>query len=136
MKILLSIKPDYVQKIFSGEKKFEYRKVIFKNSLVKSIVVYATMPVGKIIGEFEVGPILQEHPSKLWDKTKEYGGVEQDFFDDYFRGRETAYAIPVKNIKKYNKPIDPRLVFDKFTAPQSFFYLKDDHINELDKIIV
>ena len=30
MKVLLSIKPEFVEKIFSGEKRFEYRKNIFK----------------------------------------------------------------------------------------------------------
>ena len=33
MKILLSIKPEYAHKIFSGEKKFEYRKIIFKKNI-------------------------------------------------------------------------------------------------------
>ena len=31
MKVLLSIKPEYVDKIFSGEKRYEYRKSMFKN---------------------------------------------------------------------------------------------------------
>lgn len=30
MKILLSIKPRFVEKIISGEKLYEYRKVVFK----------------------------------------------------------------------------------------------------------
>ena len=30
MKVLLSIKPEFVEKIFSGEKRFEYRKFAFK----------------------------------------------------------------------------------------------------------
>lgn len=57
MKVLLSIKPEYAYKIFSGEKKFEYRKIIFKKK-IKSVIVYATKPVGKIIGEFEIEDII------------------------------------------------------------------------------
>ena len=50
MKALLSIKPEYVEKIISGEKEYEYRKRIFKQK-IKSVIIYCTMPVGEIIGE-------------------------------------------------------------------------------------
>ena len=32
-KILMSIKPEYVDKIFSGEKKYEYRKRLCKKKI-------------------------------------------------------------------------------------------------------
>lgn len=60
MKVLLSIKPEYAQKIFAGEKKYEYRKRIFKRNDVDMIVVYVTKPVGKVVGEFEIAEILEE----------------------------------------------------------------------------
>lgn len=41
---LLSIKPEYVDKIFSGKKGYEHRKAIFKQD-IKTIVVYSTQPV-------------------------------------------------------------------------------------------
>lgn len=57
MKVLLSIKPEFVQEIFTGKKKYEYRKVIFTRSVDK-VVVYSTKPVGMIVGEFTVENIL------------------------------------------------------------------------------
>lgn len=53
MRVLLSIKPEFVEKIFSGEKLYEYRKATFKNEDISSVVIYSTMPVGKIVGEFK-----------------------------------------------------------------------------------
>lgn len=44
MRILLSIKPEYVYKILDGTKKFEYRRTVFKNKNVDSMVIYATLP--------------------------------------------------------------------------------------------
>jgi predicted transcriptional regulator len=44
MKALLSIKPEFVDKIISGEKKYEYRKRIFKQK-IEAVVIYCTMPV-------------------------------------------------------------------------------------------
>ena len=41
MKVLLSIKPEFVREIFAGNKKYEYRKAIFTKN-VNQVVVYST----------------------------------------------------------------------------------------------
>ena len=127
MKVLLSIKPQYVEQIFNGSKKFEYRKSIFKNKDITTIVVYATMPVGKIVGEFEIKNILQEHPAEIWKKTKKYAGVTEEFYDKYFSGRDKAYAIEIKSLNKYKIAICP-YINKKFVAPQSLKYIEDSKI--------
>ncbi|WP_394147667.1 ASCH domain-containing protein [Shewanella atlantica] len=123
MKVLLSIKPEFVEKIFSGEKLFEYRKAVFKRPEVKSVVIYSTMPEGKIVGEFSIGEILAKRPKELWEETKTASGINQSFFDEYFFERELGYAIQIKDLKKYPKPINPYEKERGFKAPQSFKYL-------------
>ena len=44
---LLSIKPEYAEKIFAGIKTYEYRRKIFKDGSVKTVVVYVTSPIKK-----------------------------------------------------------------------------------------
>lgn len=124
MKVVLSIKPQYVEKIFSGEKRFEYRKVIFTQKDIKTVLIYATMPVGKIVGEFSIDEILEYSPTELWAKTKEFSGVEKEFYDEYFEGRTKAFAIKIKKAKRYDVPINPYDSEEKFTPPQSFSYIK------------
>ena len=51
-KILLPIKPVYVAKILSGEKKVEYRKKVVAD--VDLILIYASAPIKKIVAEFKV----------------------------------------------------------------------------------
>ncbi|EHH1172416.1 TPA: ASCH domain-containing protein [Vibrio parahaemolyticus] len=123
MKALLSIKPEFVDKILSKEKLFEYRKAVFKRPEVRSVVIYSTMPEGKIIGEFTIGHILAKSPEELWNETQQASGINKEFFDAYFDGREVAYAIEIKNLVKYDNPIDPYEVEPNFKAPQSFKYL-------------
>lgn len=123
MKVLLSIKPHFVEEIFNGNKKFEYRKSIFKRQGVKSVIVYSTMPVGKIVGEFDIEDILIDDPKVLWEKTKNYSGTTEDFYDNYFMDRTKGYAIKIKSLKKYKVPICPYTEFENFTAPQSFKYM-------------
>lgn len=123
MKVLLSIKPEYAEKIFSGEKRYEFRKAVFKNQHIQTVVVYATMPVGKIIGEFNIKQILKDEPEHIWEITKEFSGINKSFFNEYFNGRNFAFAIEVDKPKLYKKPINPKEEFERFTAPQSFMYL-------------
>jgi predicted transcriptional regulator len=123
MKVLLSIKPEYADKILSGEKKFEFRKSIFKRTDVTAIIIYATMPVGKVVGEFEIENILSDRPEEIWYQTKEASGISKFFFDAYFLNREKAYAIQVKNVKSYKTPMDLGDLKQGLKAPQSFAYI-------------
>ncbi len=123
MKILLSIKPEYAEKILSGEKRFEFRRILPKNKEVKKVVIYATMPVGKVIGEFEIADFISAAPSLLWELTEEFSGISLTFFEDYFSGREVAHAIKVGDVKRYRKAKKLTDVLSHGTPPQSFCYI-------------
>jgi predicted transcriptional regulator len=122
MKVLLSIKPEFAEKIFSGEKKYEFRRVLFKNKQIRTIIVYASSPVQKIIGEFEIEQILSEDPETLWQQTKEHSGITRDFFFSYFRNKATAHAIKVKCARRYRQPLCIKKDFNT-SPPQSFQYI-------------
>lgn len=124
MKVLLSIKPEYANKIFSGEKKFEFRKKAFRNIEVNTIVVYSTMPVGRIIGEFTIKKIHQDSPETIWNRTKLFSGIEESFFNKYYRGKDLAVAIEIDKSFLYEESINPKEEYENFTAPQSFMYLQ------------
>ncbi len=122
MKVILSIKPEYANKIFDGTKKYEFRRAIFKNPDIKKIVVYSSSPVQKIIGEFEIDQIITHDLVTLWKKTKKYSGISEDFFFEYFGDKELGFAIKIKNTKLYRIPKCIRKDYNLF-PPQSFLYL-------------
>ena len=95
MTVLLSIKPEFADKIFSGEKKYEYRKSIFKHPDVKKIIVYSSSPKQRIIGEFYIEEILQGDIEMIWDKTCLYSGISKEYFKSYFANKNKGYAIKV-----------------------------------------
>ena len=125
MKILLSIKPEFVKEIFEGNKKFEYRKSIFKRNDVNTVIVYSTKPVGRIVGEFSIEKILKSSPIQLWEATSEYSGITKSDFDKYINTRRIAYAYQIKNPVLYDNPIDPNSFSNRFFAPQSFKYIQE-----------
>lgn len=122
MRVLLSIKPEYTSKIFDGTKRFEFRKVIFKNPNIKTVVVYASSPVQQVIGEFEIDDIFSFDPEVLWKMTERYSGITEAFFYEYFANREIAHAIKIKKTKKYKTPLSIRDDFN-VVPPQSYVYL-------------
>ena len=121
-KVLLSIKPQYADKILNGEKKYEFRRMLYKSPDVKTVVIYATSPVMKVIGEFEVATVHSMKLKDLWELTMEFSGIEKDFYDSYFTGKEIGHAIEVKKAKRYSKPKHLK-DFNISHAPQSFVYL-------------
>ncbi len=123
MKVLLSIKPEYAERILNGSKRFEFRRALFQRPAVESVVIYATMPVGKVVGEFEIDGVVDLEPASLWAETEAGAGITREFFDEYFRGRERGFAIRVKNPKRYDQPRDLKEHTGLSTAPQSFCYV-------------
>lgn len=121
MKIILSIKPEFAEKIFDGSKKFEFRRAIYKNKDVKKVIVYASSPVKKVIGEFEVESILNYDLQTLWSLTKDFSGISSDYFYQYFDKKKSGFAIKIKNSKRYKNPKCLRQDF-KLLPPQSFLY--------------
>ena len=57
MNVLLSIRPKYVEEIIKGNKRYEFRKSIFKKN-VDEVWIYATSPTKKIVGTFVIGKII------------------------------------------------------------------------------
>jgi len=122
MRVLLSIKPEFAFKIFEGKKKYEFRKVIFKNPNVKTVIVYASSPVQRVIGEFEIEKILSSDPNEIWAQTKNHSGISEDFFFEYFADRKIAHAIKIAKTKKYQHPLQLLVNFNVL-PPQSYVYL-------------
>ena len=123
MKVVLSIKPEFADKIFKGTKRYEFRRAIFKNREITKVLVYASSPVQKIIGEFEIDEIISNAPLDLWHKTKKHSGITKDYFFEYFADKKTGFAIKIKKIKKYKRPKCIKADF-KLLPPQSFLYLR------------
>lgn len=121
MAILMSIRPEYADKIFLGIKRFEFRKRIPKQPF-KRVYVYSSSPVKKIIGYFDVDFVLHGEPNDLWNETCKCAGIDSSAYKQYFSDSVIGYAIHVSATKLFDMPVDPYLEFHDFKAPQSFMY--------------
>jgi predicted transcriptional regulator len=129
MNVLLSVKPKYAELIMKGSKKYEFRKVVFNNKYIEYVYIYSSSPVKKIVGIFRIGTIIEDRPLSLWDQLKGYSGMEVDEFFDYFENRKIGFAIEIKDVKRFEDPLDPKDLIPRFVPPQSFCYIKE--LNEV-----
>lgn len=126
MDVLLSVKPCFAELILNGTKKYEYRRTIFSRADVQKVIVYASSPVKKIVGEFQIDEIIWDKPESIWLRTCTSAGISRDLFSQYFIGKDKGYAISIKHNLKYTVPIDPWNILPNFTPPQSFMYIDSD----------
>ncbi len=127
--ILISIHPEHVEKILSGEKNFEFRKKLPTH--IKKAVIYSTKPVGEIVAVIDIKEVISDSPEHLWTRTKKSAGINHTFYKSYFKNRTTAYAIEIASVKKLATSISPKTPTLNLSIPQSYSYLNDQQIDQI-----
>ena len=120
-KIIISINPQHVKNIINGSKKYEYRTKAAQSD-VNKILIYETVPVKKVVAEVDILEVIMLPPEELWNQTKLFSGITKEFFDEYFKEREVAYAYKLGKVKVFDKPKE-LIEFGIKSAPQSFVYI-------------
>jgi len=118
----MSIHPEYAEMILDGRKRVEFRKVRFARN-VHIIVMYATEPIGKVVGCFRVAGVKVASIADLWKRFGSDSGINEQTYKHYFRNRRNGIAIGVSHAERLKKPIDLSSISQSLRAPQSFFYL-------------
>lgn len=128
----MSIRPQYAAAILDGSKLVEFRKRRLAPD-VTTVLIYATMPVGRVTGAFEVAGYDVDSPTALWERHKQHAGISRAGYRDYFRGAETAVGILVKDARRLAQPVLLTDLDQRLTAPQSFIYLPlNPHVRQID----
>lgn len=128
MNVLLSIKPEFAEKILNGEKKYEFRKTRFRNpGLVDTVFLYASSPVKRIVGWFSLSDVIEGRPEVLWNRFEAQSGIsERDRFMEYFSDSDTGYALEIEDSVEFEPPVNPSEYIEEFRPPVSFQYTTGD----------
>lgn len=121
-RILMPINPGYVDEILAGRKRYEYRKIKAKRNNIDKMIIYSTSPIMKVVAEVDIKEILEEDPEKLWEMTKNESGITKDFYNKYYKNKNTAIAYKLGKIRIYDKPKNLYDIGINY-VPQSFVYL-------------
>jgi predicted transcriptional regulator len=124
--VLMSIRPQYANKIFSGIKTVELRRVKPKFLGEGDLIfVYVSSPVKSLVGAFTVSSVTEKSLASLWRNVKDYAGVSRIEFLNYFQDAEKGVAIFIKDVWLLPKPIhlaELKKEVKGFYPPQSFRY--------------
>jgi type I restriction enzyme S subunit len=128
MDVLLSIKPEFAEKILDGTKRYEFRKTRFSDpSAVETIYLYASSPAQRIVGAFSMGELISDTPADLWRKYGHSSGItDRSRFMTYFENSEEGHAIEVDQVHELDESVNPRNQVESFSPPISFYYLEQD----------
>ena len=121
MNLIISIKPQFVEKILTGEKKYEFRRRIFTKEVDK-IYIYQTLPDAGIVAYFTPGEIIKDTPQNLWDNFKDVSGTTEKHLLGYLHDKSEAYAIEITDLVIFDEPFIP----EGIKAPQSYKYIDYD----------
>lgn len=86
-------------------------------------MIYALHPVKGIVGSFIVRRIIFGNKESLWEKTKEGAGIDRKTFFDYFKGKLFGYAIEIKDVVRFEKPLE-LIEIGISCPPQSWRYVE------------
>lgn len=130
---LISIHPEYAEKIFAGKKKLEFRRRWTSRS-VETLFIYATAPVQRIVGFAKIARVTTGTPTQLWRLTHQVnGGISRSKLFAYLGSSMTGVAIELSKVTPMPGGIDPRLCLGRgFRPPQSFRYLSEKEISQIN----
>ena len=121
--LILSIKPKYVERIFSGEKTVELRKRSARIAPGAHVLIYSTSPCCAVVGEAQISFRDQLPLSQLWKRHGVTCAVIRSEFDEYYSGSTEGVAFGLRNVHRYRNPVSLGLLrdlADGFRPPQSY----------------
>jgi predicted transcriptional regulator len=128
MNVLLSIRPEYSRKIFSGEKRYEFRKRK-PNEDVQKVFVYESRPSKRIVGWFSLRTIHSGSPEKIWQMCSNYGGIKPESYFAYCKGRKIIHALEINETFRFEYPLNPYESIYDFKPPQDFAYCSTGNLD-------
>lgn len=127
---LISIKPQFALKLFSGDKQYEFRRRKVREDL-KWALVYASAPIKKIIGILKISEVKSSSPTLAWNTAKNMAGISRRDFRIYFKGCKIAWAIRIEKAINFTKPLCLSEIDPLMRAPQSLVYVNNAFLNSL-----
>jgi len=127
---LMSIHPEYAEKLLSGSKRVEFRRAGPKER-VDRLLVYATRPIGALVGILEIVKSIRATPLELWREFGPVGGIEKKAFFTYFSGSATGSALIVGRVWRLGCAVGLEQAGLRDRAPQSFCYVEDSLLARL-----
>lgn len=120
--VVMSVHPRFAEAIMDGRKKVEFRKRRLADD-VSVVWVYATAPIQRIIGYFEVDAMHTAEPADLWRDFADVGCIDRAEFDRYYAGSNSGAGITIRKAVRLEAPVPIAELLPSGVPPQSYAYV-------------
>lgn len=124
--ILMTIKPQYVEKIITGKKQIEVRRSNLNMEKGDVIFIYSSKPESSVVSCAKVNLVERLEKDKLWSKYNAKLGISLKEYDIYLKAKTVATAIHLADFEALKSPLSLQTLhrlLPGFRIPQSYFYL-------------
>lgn len=134
--VVISLKPEFAQAIAAGTKTVELRRKFPVVQVGTWLVLYATLPIGAVIGLVPISGIEKRSIAQIWDIHQQSAGISKSSFDRYFDGCAEGHVIglgPFSPTETISVRQMAQLV-PSFRPPQSYRFIGLDPLRRLQTL--
>lgn len=131
--IVISVKPEFANRIFERSKKIELRKSSPNAKPGDLMMVYSTSPEMAIIGVCKIKEVIKSTPENLWVNYSDILGIDEKRYYEYYSNSEKAVGIVLSHVRRFKTKISlsqVKEIFPSFTPPQTFKYFNRSYLME------
>lgn len=104
--LLMSVKPEFAERIFSGDKRIEIRRAAMATKWVgQRVAIYATRPICALVGEATIQSVERGVPAQFWEKYQSELGCNKEQFDQYTAQSVSITAIRLQEVRSYREAV-------------------------------
>lgn len=133
---LISIHPEHVAHILSGQKRIEFRRTWAARPVTR-ILIYSTAPEQRLVAVATIKKTVRMTPRALWAYATTHGpGITREHLLKYFTGKETGVALHLSEVRRLKQPLALQKLLPRDSRPpQSFRYLTSEEERKLQNLL-
>lgn len=131
--LFIAVKPEYANKLISGEKDIELRKTKPHVQAGDYAIIYASAPAKVVLGYGKIKRIILCSPQEMWANFSTRLGINEQDYLMYYKNSNRSVGIEFEMIKQIN-PIslaELRRVDPNFHPPQIYRYVTNEDIHKV-----
>jgi predicted transcriptional regulator len=131
--LLLSVRPQYAELILCGTKRAEIRRQRPSVQPGAPVIIYATLPVGAVIGSARVASLSHGTPPEIWAAHHAEMGISHEAFNEYLTGAASAHVLMLTDAQRLRLPITLHEMrrSSSFHPPHSYRFLSRSDLHAM-----
>ena len=126
--VLVSLRPEFATAVAEGRKTVELRRRFPQVDAGVWLVIYATQPVGALVGMARIEEVKSASVRTIWKQHRGDVAISKSRFQDYFDDRSRGFAVVLGSYRPLGPIRTEQLaqILPGFHPPQSWRYLDEE----------